>query len=130
MGPLVYDGDSAAFVVSRANPILGKYSLTIESWNSAIFSSIPFAVIPTALVTRDFEIVGDSWPSTHLLTENNHYSIYALQEKVKTFKRMENLDCIREYITPQNVTTELVLVSNILTSQNNVSGLESSLVDG
>jgi hypothetical protein len=125
--------DLDASVVSRTS-VSSLVLLTPTSWNSAIFSSIPFTVFPVAIVTSDFDKADDKWAESHPLTDStisaHTSSIYALQHKARNFTRLTNQECIEAYIDPLKATSELVLVSSVPTLQNFENSIQSSLLDG
>jgi hypothetical protein len=128
-----------------------------------LFRSLPFRAFPVAVVTADFQTANDSWATSNPITNiyggswyskgsdatiaANRSSIYALQHEASTFFRVENLDCMKAYINPLLATSDLILVSDVLTANsanftqpwyfwdNNTStvdrgGLNSSLLYG
>jgi hypothetical protein len=89
---------------------------------------------PVAIVTSDFGSANDQWASSFPMNDSTSSAyfqpIYALKHKAANFTRLENLECIDAYIDPLMATSELVLVSSNLTSQNIRNGTESSLLEG
>jgi hypothetical protein len=73
--------------------------------------------------------MASSFPIDNLTSLEYLQPIYALQHRAENFTRLENLQCIDAYIDPLMATSELVLVSSTLTSQNIKNGTESSLLD-
>lgn len=112
------------------------YGLTDRqgSWNSAIFTSIPFVAFPVAGVTNDFLQVSDNWalqcPIPDSTIAHNSSAIYALHESARNFTRMSNLECMETYIDPRKPSSELVLVANITAAQNNDSSLVFGWISG
>jgi hypothetical protein len=103
------------------------------SWNSAIFSSIPFTVLPIAIVTNDFDRAHDQWPISNTITDTriaNVSSIYALQQRARNFTHLTNNECIDAFLDSRNASSELVMVSSTVTSQNVRNGTVSSLIEG
>lgn len=107
-----------------------------NSWNSAVFASIPFVVLPAAIVTQDFATFNDNWAMTNPIDDPtisaNSSIIYALHEEATNFSSMSNLECIEEYLSPTRATRALVLVSSVLSQDNfiNHTTSMSSLLHG
>ncbi|KAL4908768.1 hypothetical protein BDW74DRAFT_187317 [Aspergillus multicolor] len=112
-------------------------------WNSTIFTSLPIAVIPRALVTNDFFVLGENWtasdslarydwwePSPWYGTESRNKSmIYGLQNAAMAgaMTYLNTTACVQRYTDPMNATGSLIIVArNISSAQNN----GSSLIDG
>lgn len=105
------------------------------SWNSVIFSSQPFALVPVAFVTNDFLAAGDDWmqsnPSIAALSINNtDVSINGLHEAAASFTRLSNSECIERYVSPLATTSSLVVVANETSLQNNGSSLIFGFISG
>jgi hypothetical protein len=103
------------------------------SWNSAIFSSIPFTVSPIAIFTNNFDRAHDQLPISNTITDmriENIPSIYALQHRVRNFTHLTNNECTDAFLDSRNASSELVMVSSTVTSQNIRNGIESSLIEG
>jgi hypothetical protein len=105
-----------------------------HSWNSVVFTSIPFVAFPVACVTADFLDLHDDWalqrPILDPTISHNSSAIYALHETAHSFTRYSNLDCIELYIDPRTASAEVVLVTNTTASQNNESSLVFGFISG
>jgi len=104
------------------------------SWNSAVFTSIPFVTFPVAGVTSDFLEVRDDWTTQRPILDptiaHNSSVIYALHEGARNFTRYSNLDCMELYIDPRTASSEVVLVAATAASQNNGSSLIFGFISG
>lgn len=90
------------------------FELTIEGWNSALFSSIPFTVYPVAIVTSDFQEATDNWADfqSQIHDASNASDILAFRDKAKSFKRVTNRECIEAHIDPRYASAELIMVAD------------------
>ena len=96
---------------------------------------MPFVVFPASAVTSDFLTAADNWEVTRPITDptifaNRSSSMYALHENARNFTRLDNLQCMERYIDPLQATSDLVLVSNVTTAQNNGSSLIFAWMSG
>jgi hypothetical protein len=70
------------------------------SWNSTLFTSIPFKQLPVAVVTKDFLQMQDNWTlsgsnhSDDALQAGQKASILDLRSKAVNFQRMTNIECM------------------------------------
>lgn len=103
-------------------------------WNSTVFTSILFIAFPVAGITNDFLQVSDDWASQRPILDptiaHNSSAIYALHESAQNFMRISNLERMEIYIDPCKPSSELVLIANITTTQNNRSSLVFGWISG
>lgn len=110
-------------------------------WNSSIFTSLPIAVIPRAVVTSDFLTAGYNWTASDPLSHfswwrpaqqygeasQNTSMVYAMQHTAINMTRLDTRACVERYIDPMTSTSSVIIVArNVSTAQNN----GSSLIDG
>lgn len=105
-----------------------------DSWNSAIFASIPFAVFPAAVVSSDFLTSPDDWSVSYNITSQHIYDqrslIYELHSAGRNFTHLNTTECIQRYIDPLNATSDLILVSESTAAEANGSSLLYGWISG
>ncbi|KAK5994722.1 hypothetical protein PT974_03105 [Cladobotryum mycophilum] len=99
-------------------------------WNSIVYSSLPFVLFPTAIVTSDFLEATDDWHRVNITTNADKTLTYALHEDVRNFIRLPVSSCIQKYIDPLKSTSDLVLVAKNLTASQRGSSLIKGWVSG
>lgn len=121
-----------------------------SSWNSTVFTSIPWVSYPIAYATSDVSDAVDNWTLVHPVVPtvkrpsvdrelpdpvSNRYqnvsSVYALHSLVKEFTQWQRRQCLENYINPLESTRALILVStNVTAAQNNGSSLIDTWISG
>ncbi|KAL9116930.1 MAG: hypothetical protein Q9187_006539 [Circinaria calcarea] len=122
--------------------VKNMWHMSEKGWNSVIFTSLPFAAVPRAVVTNDFLIAGENnWTASDPL---GHYQwwkpapgygdaalnkslIYGLQASAVNMTRLDRRACVQRYVNPLTSTSSVIVVArNVSLVQNN----NSSLIDG
>lgn len=117
---------------------LGIISILLHLvWNSTLFASLPFTVFVGGLVTSDFKDASDHWNrstttgAVRPLNSTDQARIYGLQDRAKTFTRLDKLSCLKLYVNSLKTTSDVVIVAKNLTSaQNNGSSLIQGWING
>ncbi|KAK0390086.1 hypothetical protein NLU13_3659 [Sarocladium strictum] len=116
-------------------------------WNSAIFVSLPLAILPRAVVSSDFLSARDNctesdpltnyewWAQSHMQWWELPYAatlepelrnktlIHSLQSSIRTTRRrMEPVDCALLYSNPLSATGSLLIVARNVTTADNGGG--------
>ncbi|KAI1842909.1 hypothetical protein JX266_010927 [Neoarthrinium moseri] len=122
--------------------LIGFFSTLLHFfWNSAIFTSLPVAAIPRAVVTNDFLRVDDPWNVTDPLghrewwkfapgygeASHNKSLIYSLQQQAPTMSYLGARECAEHYVNPLTASSGVIVVARNMTYQQYN---RSSLLDG